>query len=363
LTQFRNLRDDGAVPTPGWGRLDKRLGRPKNGLMKRSWKTVAPWAAICLLVTVVAAGPSQQLEVVVERTELKWSSTGRVLGHLNRGAPLERLDGRGGWTRVGVHGWMWRPSLARSGDRYRVTPGRENLRVGPNGKILGSLVHGVEVRRVGTQGQWFEIEMIGWLRNSAVREVTVAEPAGAEGATGDESVPATGTTTPSTRRGTIGQLAESVGMRAKPGGSEIATLPKGLNLAALETRGDWTRVRVEGWVPAGVVETGSGAGATPAAVALAPEEFTGHQVAWTLEHIALQTADEWRTDFERGELYDLARSPSNDRQYVYIVVPPALKDEFEQLAPFQTIRVEGTVRTGRSTLTGNPIVVAERIVP
>ena len=331
--------------------------------MKRTWKTAAPWATISLLVTVVAAGPSQQVEVVVERTELKWSSTGRVLGHLNRGAPLKRLGGRGGWMRVRVHGWMWRPSLGRSGDQYRVTPGRENVRAGPNGKILGSLVRGVEVRRVGTQGRWFDIEMIGWLPNSAVREVTVAEPAGAEGVTGGESVPPTGTATPGTRRGTIGQLAESVGMRGKPGGSEIATLPKGLNLAAFETRGDWTRVRVEGWVPTGVVEIGSDADATPAVVALAPEEFAGHQVAWTLEHIALQTADEWRTDFERGELYDLARSRSGDRQYVYIVVPPALKDDFEQLAPFQTIRVEGTVRTGRSALTGNPIVVAERIVP
>ena len=344
--------------------------------MNRFRKTATPWATIGLLTTVVGgvaaygvgersmpAGSSQQLEVVVERTALKWSSTGRLLGHLNRGAPLERLGGRGGWTRVGVHGWMWRPSLARSGDKYRVTPRRENVRARPNGKILGSLVRGVEVRRVGTQGRWFEIEMIGWLLSSAVREVAVAEPAGAEGATGGESAPPTGTATPGIRRGTIGRLSESVGMRREPGGPEIATLPKGLNLAALETRGDWTRVRVEGWVPTGVVEAGSDADPTPAAVALDPEQFTGRRVAWTLEHIALQTADEWRTDFELGELYDLARSPSGDRQYVYIVVPPMLKDDFEQLAPFQTIRVEGTVRTGRSALTGTPIVVAERIVP
>jgi hypothetical protein len=333
--------------------------------MKALWRKAASWAAIGLLsgVVVLAAGPSQQLEVVVERTELKWSSTGRLLGHLNRGAPVERLGGRGGWTRVGVQGWMWRPSLAQSGARHRVTPRRENVRAGPNGKILGSLVRGVEVRRVGTEGRWFEIEMIGWLPDSAVREVAVADPAEEESVMAGEAPPPGGTTTPTTRRATIGRLAESVEMRREPGGPEITTLPQGLDLAALETRGDWTRVRVEGWVPTDVVEAVSDGDATPAAVALAPDQFLGRRVTWTLEHIALQTADEWRTDFELGELYDLARSPSGDRQYVYIIVPPTLKDDFEQLSPFQTIRVAGTIRTGRSALTGNPIVAAEEIVP
>jgi hypothetical protein len=333
--------------------------------MNELWRKVSLWAAIGLLSGVVgfAAGSGQRLEVVVERTELKWSSTGRLLGHLNRGAPLERLGGRGGWTRVGVHGWMWRPSLAQSGDQYRVTPRRENIRVGPNGKILGSLVRGVEVRRVGTQGRWFEIEMIGWLPNSAVREVTVAEPAGEESVTDAESAAPTETPGPGTPYATIGRLAESVEMRREPGGPEITTLPKGLDLAALETRGDWTRVRVEGWVPTDVVDAGSDGDATPAAVALAPDEFLGRRVTWTLEHIALQTADEWRTDFELGEIYDLARAPSGDRQHVYIVVPPTLKDDFEELSPFQTIRVAGTIRTGRSALTGNPIIIAEEIVP
>ncbi len=333
--------------------------------MNELWRKAAPWALIGLLAGVVglAAGPSQQLEVVVERTELKWSSTGRLLGHLNRGAPLERLGGRGGWTRVGVHGWMWRPSLAQSGDQYRVTPGRENVRAGPNGKILGSLVRGVEVRRVGTQGRWFEIEMIGWLRDSAVREVAAAEPAEEKRVTaGEEAAPA-GTTSSGTRHMTIGRLAESVEMRREPGGPEITTLPRGLDLAALESRGDWTRVRVEGWVPTDVVEAVSDGDATPVAVALAPDQFLGRRVTWSLEHIALQTADEWRTDFELGELYDLARSPGGDRQYVYIIVPPALVDDFEQLSPFQTIRVVGTIRAGRSALTGNPIIVAEEVVP
>ncbi len=332
--------------------------------MRGLWRKATPWAAVGVLsgVVVLAAGPSQQLEVVVERTELKWSSTGRLLGHLNRGAPLERLGGRGGWTRVGVHGWMWRPSLAQSGDQYRVTPRRENVRAGPNGKILGSLVRGVAVRRVSTQGRWFEIEMIGWLPNSAVREVAVADVAEEDSATDAEAAPPTGTPTRGTSNTSIGRLAESVEMRREPDGPEIAVLPQGLDLAALEARGDWTRVRVEGWVPTDVVEAVSDGDATPAAVALAPDQFNGRRVTWILEHIALQTADEWRTDFELGELYDLARSPSGGRQHVYVVVPPALEDDFEQLSPFQTIRVAGTIRTGRSALTGNPIIVAEEIV-
>lgn len=310
------------------------------------------------------------LEVVVEETVLKWSATGRLLGHLHRGAPLERLGGRGSWTRVGVHGWMWRKSLEKSGATYGVTPTRENLRDGPNGEILGTLERGVEVRRVGGDEKWFEVEMIGWLPDSAVRP-PARDPGGSVEERKEprgEMPPATEVTTPSPPpspvpgRGTAGRVEEEIGLRGSPGGAVMTTIPPGTILRTVERRGAWTRVQVEGWVPSEAVTTDGGTASAPEAVALAPDRFTGRRVQWTLEHVALQRAEAWRSDFEDGEWYGLARVP--DRAiYVYLVVPAALLDEFRGFSPFETIRVEGRVRTGRSELTGNPVVEVARLLP
>ncbi len=320
--------------------------------------------------------PSDRLEVVVEETVLKWSATGRLLGHLHRGTVLERLGGRSDWTRVGVRGWMWRPSLERSGDGWRVTPVRENLRAEPNGRILGTLERGVKVRRGAENGKWFEVEMIGWLPDSAVRSgATVpaeggdasdsagrADPSVEESATGRAGEPAS-TPAPPVRGGeTASRVEMEIGLRTAPGGAILAHLPAGTVLRAVERRGAWTRVEIEGWVPSESVRTDGSTASAPEAVALAPERFTGRRIQWTLEHVALQRAEEWRAEFESGEWYGLARVPGRTA-YVYLVVPPALLNEFRGLSPFETIRVEGRIRTGRSELTGNPIVEVARLLP
>lgn len=309
------------------------------------------------------------LEVVVEQTILKWSSTGRLLGHLQRGTPLERLGGRGSWIRVGVHGWMWRKSLERSGNAYEVTPVRENLRDGPSGEILGTLERGVEVRRVGGNDKWFEIEMIGWLPDSAVRPPAgkaEGPPDGKEEKPPEEPAPSVepaASTPPATSaRATASRVEEEVGLRGSPGGTVVTTIPSGTVLRSVERRGAWTRVQLEGWVPSEAVTTDGGTASAPEAVALAPDRFTGRRIRWTLEHVALQKAESWRSDFEDGEWYGLARVPDRGT-YVYLVVPAALLDEFRGLSPFETIRVEGRVRTGRSELTGNPVVEVARLLP
>ncbi|MGH7543043.1 MAG: hypothetical protein ACREK7_03820 [Gemmatimonadota bacterium] len=326
-------------------------------------------ARLSHLPVIVPSGAD--LEVVVDETVLKWSSTGRLLGHLHRGTPLERLGGRGTWTRVGVHGWMWRKSLQKSGSAYEVTPVRENLRDGPNGEILGTLERGVEVRRVGGDDKWFEVEMIGWLPDSAVRP-----PAGGSGAGSsdkaeeprEEATPTTAATTPpptpppAPASGSAGRVEEEIGLRGSPGGAVVTTIPPGTVLRTVERRGAWTRVQVEGWLPSESVTTDGGTASAPEAVALSPDRFTGRRVQWTLEHVALQKAEAWRTDFEDGEWYGLARVPDR-ATYVYLVVPAGLLDEFRGLSPFETIRVEGRVRTGRSELTGNPVVEVARLLP
>jgi hypothetical protein len=142
----------------------------------------------------------------------------------------------------------------------------------------------------------------------------------------------------------------------------VTTIPSGTVLRTVERRGAWTRVQVEGWVPSEAVTTDGGTASAPEAVVLAPERFTGRRVQWTLEHVALQKAEAWRTDFEDGEWYGLARVPDR-ATYVYLVVPATLLEDFRGLSPFETIRIEGRIRAGRSELTGNPIVEVARLLP
>ncbi|HET6360448.1 MAG TPA: hypothetical protein VFH11_00150 [Gemmatimonadota bacterium] len=330
---------------------------------------IAGAAALLALAAPCASVRAQsglELRISVDRAELRWSSTGRRLGWLGRGVTVERLGGRAGWARVGVHGWMWSASLERAGDAYRVAPESENLRAAPNGRILGQLVEGVGVRRVGTEGRWLEIELVGWLPESSV-----AQPAPQAEAASDTARaapppprPVAEESEPAVAPSAMGTLSRSVEMRNAPEGEAVAQVPAETPIRVLESRGGWTRVRVDGWVPTSAVRAGSLSEVDPDVVAAAPPgTFIGRTVRWTLEHVALQQADAWRPDFTPGEWYDLARVPGSDGRYVYLVIPERMLEEFRGMSPFRTVRVEGTVRTGQSALTGTPIVEITRLLP
>ena len=334
-----------------------------------------PTCALAALLTALVLAPgfpllaqsAPALRVSVDRADVRWSSTGRLLGHLERGAELERLGGRAGWARVGVRGWMWSASLDGVGDVRRVVPERENLRAGPGGRVLGQLVRGVAVRRVGGEGRWLQIELVGWVPESSVSEPRAEAPpetppdtvrAAArpvrEPTVENETVPASA----------MGTLSRGVEMRNAPQGETLAPLPAETPVRVLESRGGWTRVRVDGWVPSSAVRAGSLGEVGPDVVAAAPGgTFIGRTVRWTLEHVALQQADPWRPDFEPGEWYDLARVPGVEGRYVYLALPERLVEEFRGMSPFRTLRVEGRVRTGQSALTGTPIVEVTRLLP
>lgn len=344
----------------------------------RQWSRTAPSALAALLVALsvipgdLPSAPAPlppDLEVAEDGTELRWSRSGRLLGRLREGTELDRLSGSSGWSRVNLRGWMWSASLSRSGDGYRVTPAEENLRARPNGAILGVLERGVEVRRIGGDGRWYEIELIGWVDDARVRplepdvEETETEAVEESEEPPEEPAPEPAATPPPDRPLPIGRLAAAAALRDAPAGEEFARLPSGLVVRPVETRGRWTRVSVEGWVPSSAVRAGGEGGVSVAAVATAPESFAGRTVTWTLEHVALQRADAWRRDFEPGEHFALARAPGEGGRYVYLAVPEELVERFRGLGAFQTIRVEGRVRAARSELTGNPIVTVTRLLP
>lgn len=312
------------------------------------------------------------LVVVAERVELRWSSTGRLLGWLARDAFVERLGGRGGWTRIQVSGWVQVGALERTGETYRVVEPGAPLRTTAGGALVGGLEPGVEVLRRSGGDEWYEIEMIAWVPDETVAAADPAsttDPAPVDDSVDDASA---GAERPPERTdvagedvaGTVGRVSGRVALRSAPEGPVLAEVPEGATIRALETRGRWTRVAVEGWVPSDVVRVWSEGSPEPEVVAAAaPDAFTGRTVVWTLEHVAVQEADEWRRDFTPGEVYALARVPERVDLYVYVALPDGLVESFRELPPFATVRVEGRVRTGRSELTGSPIIEATRRLP
>jgi hypothetical protein len=296
------------------------------------------------------------LIVVSQRVDLKMSATGRRLGWLGSGARVDELDERRGWVRVQIRGWMPTRSLRTSGDETRIAPLEETLHVAPSGRVIGGLGQQVEVRTLRSGGGWSEVTRIGWVPARSV----AAAPAPRGAARDREPALTEGSTVSSA----IGRLAQRVELRGAPEGAALAELPAGTVVASHETRGGWTRVSVQGWVPSAAVQAGASDEAGPDVVAAAgPEVFVGRRMRWTLEHVALQRADRARTDFAPGELFALARVPGRSDLYVYLVVSEQLASAFRGLEPFATVRVEGRVRAGRSALTGHPILDVERILP
>jgi hypothetical protein len=150
-------------------------------------------------------------------------------------------------------------------------------------------------------------------------------------------------------------------LQASPGTSgTVAVVNAEAPVQVLARRGEWTRVRVEGWTREPV------AGAPPGRVTLAalradPEAYRGRDVEWTLRFVSLQRADSLRTDLVPGEAYVLARDPDGETGLVYLAVPPALVAAVRRLAPYQPFRAAGRIRTARSPLMGHPVVDLVRL--
>ena len=130
-------------------------------------------------------------------------------------------------------------------------------------------------------------------------------------------------------------------------------------MAVLARQGGWTRVRLEGWIwePSTLVpDSTSGEDLTLEVLRANPDQFAGRRVEWTVQYVALQTAEAVRTDFYEGEAYFLARPPGDSRGILYVAVPPELLPAVRSLDALDVIDVVARVRTGRSNQMGVPIL-------
>jgi hypothetical protein len=296
------------------------------------------------------------------------AAAGRRLAQLAEGAALEQGVTQGDWTQVTLDGWIFATSVGPSkvpGFDLTVTRApTENLRAAPAGTILARLTVGFALDKVGDQGSWVHVRRQGWVRRVALRPV--ADPGRAI------APPIASADTPTTRAGAQPdtnppaivdpsrvQSARATTLFRAPEGASDAALSADAPLKVLGRTGEWTRVQLEGWVKTADLKTappGVLVGVSAAELRADPARFRGQTLRWTLQVIAVRTADDLRPDIPDGARYLLARGPTPERGFVYVVVPEAKRAAVEALAPLATVHVTARVRTGRSRFIGNPVV-------
>ena len=288
------------------------------------------------------------------------TSAGRRLAQLEAGSIVQTGAVQGGWTNVTLDGWIIKTSLGPTAipgfDIAVSQQPSENLRATPAGAVIAHLAAGFALDKLGEQDRWVHVRRSGWVKSSSLAAIAPAAPAAAPARVLPTRAP---DTTPAPVDPARVLSSRSTTLYRAPDGANDATLSAGAPLRVLGRTSDWTRVELEGWVktadlqaaPSGVL-----VGVSAAELRAEPDRYVGQSLRWTLQVIAVRTADDLRPDIPTGSLYLLARGPVPEHGFVYVVVPDAQRTAVQGLAPLATIQSTVRVRTGRSKFVGNPVV-------
>ena len=314
---------------------------------------------LCVLCSLFAFGEfvEGQSGTLTKEENFRAQQNGTLLGQLRAGMSLEVLEATDDWLQFDFDGWIWTRSLQAVNrgafDLVVSVEGGENIRGGPGGEILGHVEQGTLLETVERVAGWARVRRRAWVWRSSVA-LFGTDPSG-------DYAGRSGLTTPSSSVG-VGEWAQGFSANAPvlstPDGDTLATLASSTNLQVLAREGNWTRVRLEGWIwlPEGADEGAGVSDATLASVVAAPDDYRGEVVQWDLQFISLERAEEIRTDFYETEPFLLTRMGDGDQSFVYVAIPPERLGEAQRLDPLERIRVLGRVRTGSARLTGSPIL-------
>jgi hypothetical protein len=338
-----------------------RTRRPQSTPARRPQPAAhALFAAVLAGALAAWAAPAraQQTATVRRDGEPFLSDSGDVrLGRLAAGAAVTAGAAQGARTAITVDGWIIgtavRPTQKDGHDL--VLARDENLRVVPNGRLVARLVRGVLVDSVERRGAWVHVRRDGRAATTGLvlaPAAAAAVPAPADSAdSGDASVVV---------------LSGRVQLYRRPDAPPFGVLEAGSPVRVTERAGAWVRVDASGWVKASDIR-GAGAeamsGVTAADLRSNPDAWKGKVLRWTIQFIALQTADELRPDFTPGQRYILARGPAPEYAFVYIVVPPEELAQIQRLQPLDSVTVLARVINGRSAYLANPILELVDVVP
>jgi len=313
-----------------------------------------------LACSFVAPARAQQAATVRRDGEPVLSDPGgKELGRLAAGVALATQDSRAGSTQVTLDGWIIRSSVRPANqDGHDLSVFRdENLRSVPNGRLVARLVKGALLDRVEQRGGWIHVHRSGWVAANAL----VAAAAGAAAASPPADA-ATDTGVDASRA----VLRRQVRLYRAPDAPATGVLEAGAPIRITARAGGWVRVEAAGWVRESDVEPAgdqAASGVTAADLRSSPDEWRGKVLRWTIQFIALETADELRPDFTPGQQYILARGPAPEYAFVYVIVPPDKVATIARLQPLDSLTVLARVKSGRSAYLANPILELVDVVP
>jgi len=282
---------------------------------------------------------------------------GRVLGRVRAGTDVQVGATRDGWSEVTLEGWIWaRSTRAASNRDYDLvvsTTGAENLRAAPSGDVIARLETGTFLDEVSRDEGWIRVRRTAWMWG---RSLDAPRAAAASAPAAEPARPPAGAT-----RASLDQRSLAPGARllATPGGDTLGVMSEGGTARVVASADGWARVLVEGWVreaDLGPADDGALTGVTAAEVRGGGNTYVGRVLRWTVQLIALQTADELRRDLPQGQPYMLARGPLPEAGFVYVVLTPEQQHTLAALDPLVTITMLGRVRTARSQYLGNPVL-------
>lgn len=330
--------------------------------------------------------PAQTATVSVDEENFRADPRGEILGTVLRGARLSLGGERDQWREATLEAWIWARSVQ---DQQRpdldliVNADGENLRASPNGERIGRADGGMRLQRVERDGDWIRVRRSGWIWTPSITvDDADASDSGAQRDTAPGSSPGAGSAArppasagqpagspggqsaavPGRDSRRFATLAGDASILGEPSGDTVATLPPGATVEVVSGDGEWTRVRIEGWVQTSTIDRRGGGdglvlrGVTRDSLQARPDGYRGRMLEWTVQFIALQQAERFRTDFSEGEAFMLTRGPGDDSGFVYVAVGPELLEEVESLTPLQQVRIMARVRSVRSSLTGAPVL-------
>lgn len=331
-----------------------------------------PACILALLLLFAAPVVAQERFRVTSDVSFRKQGNGVVLGTLASGSEITLRKVDGGWAEFRLEGWMFSQSVAsanREGFDASVRS-RENLRAEPNGKIVARVATGALFDRVEERGGWSRLRRDVWIPRSSLQSLT-APPATAQRPPARDRSRDSVRTTPAA--GGIGagvnppaapgdnvELAGPARLLSTPDGPAVGALERGGRARVVSRSGDWVRVQVEGWIkesetrPAS--DSGALAGITAAEVRAAPARYVGKVVDWRVQFLAVQKADELRPEIPAGRNYLLTRGPLPESGFVYIIIPNDQVERFRAMTPLQEIVVRGTIKAATTRYLPNPVL-------
>jgi hypothetical protein len=331
----------------------------------------------CVTLLVLLFTPplfAQDMSEISTDTRLRKEPEGVPLVSLPAGTEVEAKGARGDWHEVVVEGWIFSSSTVpthRDGfDLVVRASDGENIRESPNGEVIGRVRNGTLLRKLETRGGWTHVSRAGWVPRDAIGgpapsdTPAVAQPAQAARPPVHEDrpqVPAPASPAPakSSADPDRAAVARETAVFATPQGGQYGILQTGAPARVLGRSGEWARVQFEGWVRESDLEQASGGaltGVTAAEVRSDPARYVGRTVEWRLQLIAVQTADELRTEIPRGQTYLLTRGPLPEPGFVYVIVSESQAAEFRTLPALQELTLRVLIKAARTKYLTTPVV-------